>query len=865
MSLGAPLWLLLLGVVAALVAVDALRPWPTTGPRKALAVAIRSLVGILLVLALARPSVVLPAGEARTVFVVDTSASLSDARLAEALDRAEALRGEGAAALVSVDGAPRVVVPPGAEWVRPVREVAVSRTDLGAGIQAGLGLVDPAAGGRIVLVTDGVDTGGRLLEAAATARARGVPVDVVLLPEPPADARVSGLDLRAPVVRPGETLSADVTLRGGTEGEAAGLEIRVDDAVVARQPVVLPGAGRRRVAVEHPLPPDVAPGAHRLEVRLVDAASSRQADDDRMATGFAVGPSPQVLLVTSEPRELEAMGRALRAEGMETTILGPDALSPDLLVRTDLVVLGDVPVAGGAAVDEVLPPDFLEALRRWVSAGGGLVTLGGDRTYELGGWGDSPLAAVVPLDLAPSAEDVEPAVALVQVLDSSASMGDWTGYHTKMALANEGAVASMRLLRPKDFLGVMEVDTRVRWAVTVQPVTDPLRLSAAIRGIQPSGGGIYTYTALVAAEAALQEVATELRHVVLYADAQDLEEKVDGLPFGMGPGPNVWQVAGRLAEQGITLSVIALGDPRDQDVAVMRDLARIGQGRFHITREPEELKALFVEETRQVVQSVVHDTPFRARRVQAHPIVAGVDVGGAPPLLGYVEVEARETATTVLEGPGGLPVLATWRYGLGAVASWSTDLGSRWGRRWIEAPLYAPLVVQQARWALRPPLSRGAGIAVSPADGGMRVEVQRRDARGLSLDDPGLAVEVVDPQDPGAEPVRRHLHLEEPGRWAARVPAPPGAARRVRVVVPAAEDRVVGEQEVVVPEPLERGAPDRAQLVRVVTVTGGVVDPERAGPPSTGLGAPRPVAWLLLVLAVLLLPLDAWLRHPARG
>lgn len=579
--------------------------------------------------------------------------------------------------------------------------------------------------------------------------------------------------------------------------------------------------------------------------------------DERVA-GLTVGPPPTALLLASRERELAGIGAVLLSQGFEVRNLGPDKAIPELLVEADLVVIGDVPAQVVAGGPSPLSAAFLTALRRWVSAGGGLITLGGDQTYELGGWGASPIARALPLDLSPEAEDVEPSITVVHIIDNSASMGDWTGQQRKMALANEATVASMRLLRPRDQIEVMAVNTEVNRVLPLQAATDPTRMAAMIRSIKPRGGGIYVYTSLIAAEQTLSRSTTPLKHIILYSDAQDAEEKVKGMEFGWGPGPNAYQIAQRLRGRGVTLSVIALGDPRDQDVPFLRQLAEIGGGRFHITREADELRALYIEETRQIVQSVVKDSPIRARLAEPHPSLSGVGVDSAPPFLGYVEVKARPTASVPLRGGGDQPILATWQYGLGQVASMSTDLGPRWGRRWLDWADYSRFVAQLARWALRPPIARGAAVEVYPHARGLAIEVQRLGADGLALTEGGLSARLLD-ADGQVQPL--DMRPVEPGLWAAVADAIPHAAYELVIEADGSE---VARQAVIAPPALERTLTKGPALGVLANESGGVLNPESVGAPSMGTGRMAPIGWIFALIALVLLPLDAWLRRPAR-
>jgi Ca-activated chloride channel family protein len=859
-TLTAPWVLLGIVPVIALAVVDLVRPWRAPRARKLAAVAWRVVLLTALLVGLAGPQARWAGDPPTWVFVLDRSASVDDAALAEGIARIGALADQVPAgarrALVVADGSAEVTVGPDDPWALPVvgRGPRAEATDLGAAVQLALALVDPAAGGRVVLVTDAADTGGALAAATASARAQGVPVDAVRLR--PAAGAVALLDVELPtrVVRPGATLVGRAVVRGPPGGGAATLRVDVSGEGEATVEGMLPDGALGRLSFEVPIAADAAPGPREVRVLLEDGGG---ADAGVLTTAVTVGPPPTVLVVSDEEREVAALVGVFTSQGFEVRRRAAHEARTDDLPTVDLVVLGDVPAVASPSEPRPMPDDFVAALRRWVSAGGGLITLGGDRTYELGGWGATPLAHVLPLDLAAQAEDVEPPATVVHLLDNSASMGDWTGHQRKMALANEATVASMRLLRPKDAIGVFAVNTEVRSILPIQQVDDPARLAAAIRGIKPSGGGIYVYSALVAAERALAGVDTPIQHVLVYSDAQDAEEKVAGLEFGWGPGPNAFQVASRLRARGATVSVIALGDPRDQDVPFLRELAGIGGGRFGITRDASELTALFVEETRQIVRSVVRDTAFRARLAAPHPALLGVDLDQAPPLYGYVQVKARDTATVVIEGPGQVPILATWQYGLGQVATLSTDLGGRWGRDWTGWDGYPRFVAQLARWALRPPTARGAAIDVGPHPEGALLEVQRLGPDGLALVEGGLRLR-AGAGDEGRDVVLRPV---VPGRWRGVLAGAPGEALALTLL---SDGAPIAEETVVVPEPPERRAGPSPAVDALLAETGGVADPDRLLDASAAAGRPTDVSWLLVLFAALLLPFDAWLRRPAR-
>jgi hypothetical protein len=438
-----------------------------------------------------------------------------------------------------------------------------------------------------------------------------------------------------------------------------------------------------------------------------------------------------------------------------------------------------------------------------------------------------------------------------------------------MDLANQAAVAAMRLLRPFDYLGVMAVDDRVDWVVPIQQVSDRERMERSIRGIMAGGGGIYVYTSMREAYRQMRSVSTPLRHVIVFSDAADSEEQVSGVIFGWGPGPNCYDLARSMHSEGITVSVIGIGYEHDQDTQFLRTLAREGGGRFYLTSRASELQTLFVEETERLVDSILREDPFRVHAQLEHPTIEGLEFRRSPRLSGHVELEARETAEVILTGPSDHPVMTVWQYGLGQVVAMATDAGPRWSERWLDWDGYPIFWTQTARWAMRRHEGDETAVEVDFSEAVPALRVARRTYEGLTEIEGGMQATLVETDEAGqpvsgARPVG--LRIVEPGLWEAGLATEPGRRYLVRVVDAGGQE--YAEHSFVAPPSREfryEDADDRA-LREIAEQTGASFEPERAeiGGPLTTVAQYQPVWLYLLCGALLLMPLDAFLRRPGR-
>lgn len=867
-----PGWLLLLAPVLLFVVADAVRRWGTTGPlARVVGATIRFLALAGIIVALADPRWYEREDVAHVVFVVDRSASIPDAVLDEALARVDGLaRGvpEGTrAALVLFDDKPEVILAPGQPWSipGPPRVEAVDATDVDSALRLALGLIPAADGGEIVLVTDGRRTQREDSGAVAQAKARGVSIHTIAIEPAKGDPAVGAVVLASAEARPGSSVSGTIEVDGAAEAVRGTLKVSVGGEVVQTSTVELPAGTTTAVPFSHDLDAKTDPGPLEVKAEFTPNRADVDPSNNVSAATVLVGDPPLVRVFTGEEHDGTAIARALRAERMDVQVVPVQTLLPqhEKLEDVDLVVLANAPAAsiGGA---NALQPPFLRELARYVDNGGGLLVLGGPQAYDMGGYGQSELDRVLPVKIDPIDPEIQAGATIIIILDRSGSMSAMVGWSkTKMELADEGAAASINLLRPFDSVGVMSVTETVRWEIKTQPVRDPSALKRKVMRIRADGGGIFVYTALEAAYEAMRKTNTPLKHVILFSDAADSEEKVKGVPFGTGPGTTSQDLAKRFKGSGITTSVIGIGTDDDVDTPFLKDLAKAGGGRFYLTADATKLRGLFVEETERLVDTSLHEEPFRPTVERAHPIIDGIDYGRAPKLGGYQEVEARPTAEVVLRGPEDHPILTTWRYGLGHVVAWASDAGPRWSESWLSWPGFAQQWTQAARFALRSRAGDETAVEIEVAGGEAQLRIARRDTSGLSLDEGSIRARIKG-RSPANDVPLRSL---EPGLWGGHAPVEPGEVYTVEVL--GDDDEVLATHTFTPPPSSERRfrTADRAWLSAVSEATAGDLDPQAVAPTATA-GVTTDVHRLwpwALAFSLLLLPFDALLRRTARA
>ncbi|HEX4335303.1 MAG TPA: VWA domain-containing protein [Polyangiaceae bacterium] len=806
LSFDRPAWLLA-GVAALAVALYLLRDRHV---ERRLVDAALGVAGLLAGLAAAGPSVRWGADRLAVIVAVDRSRSIDlvpdasrrvDDALAAAtrgMKRHDSIAVVGFASNAALEEPLHALSEP-----RSPQHVELLRdaTDLAAAIRRALGETPPGSAARIVLVSDGVATRGDTLSAAAAAALGSVPVDVLPLTQA-ARPNVRVEAVRAPArATVGETMDLRVVVRS-TADTAGELVVSADGKELSRGQVTV-HAGEDalfvRVAAN-------TPGLHRYEARLVPAEPSADSvvEDDSQAAFVRVAGRARALVIEANAERAAPLRAALESAAFDvevaTATVAPATASE--LLRTDLVVLGDVPARD-------LSPDQLEQMAAYVEhLGGGLLLLGGKSAMGPGGYAGTPLERVSPVSFELRNERRRARLAEVIAIDYSGSMAASAGSHTKLELANEAAVRSAELLGPLDRLGVLHVDTAATFTIPLGPLGDKAELGRRVRAVGPGGGGIYVDRALEEAYAALDREQVEQKHVLLFADGDDAEQRERA--------PSLARAARR---KNITTSVVALG--RGQDIGGLEQLSRDGEGRFYLIEDANRLPAVFAEETTIAAGSAFHEEPFRARPGVGIAATRGIDFTRAPALGGYDVTTAKPRAEVALLGTDDDPVLAVWAAGTGNAGAFTSDYAEPWGTAWRAWPDAARLFAQLARGLARTGDDASVTLDASTTAGALRIVATVLDADGALDASRSFTTTVVGP-DGFVRPAR--LEPTSPGTYEALVPLG-HAGTYVADVRDAATNASAGTTgvELSTGDELEPTGTDRALLARIAALTGGKV------------------------------------------
>jgi uncharacterized membrane protein len=752
----------------------------------------------LVVLALSGPQIVAPSTRLNVVFALDRSDSVTPRQSAIAerfLAEAAAARQPGdRLGLVTFGGAAVVEQAPSESFdPRPSQRPRPMDTDVGAAIDAALSALPTSGGRRIVVISDGADHGGRVLEAARFAWAAGAEVSVLPLPRPPSREVLVEEIAVPPSVRVGERFVARVLIRANWS-QMAGVELRADgDVVGERRAHVVSGLS----SVEFPVQAR-ATGWLTLTAAAFPAYDAVAENNRAQAVVRVLGP-PSVLYVGGG-----GLPELLRAQGFDVRRTSAERLParPAAFAGYDAVVLEDVTAT-------VLSRAQMEALRNYVrDLGGGLVTIGGPQSYGLGGYRGTPLEEVLPVTMDVRHRVGLPSVAIVLIVDTSGSMAALGAETAKVELAKETAQSVVDLLGERDLIGVIQFAQEHRWLVPLTEARHRERIVEQVARLH-AGGGTNLFPALAGARTALAAQNVKVKHVIVLSDGHT------------DPG-DFEPLTRRMRAERMTISAVSVG--KDADVNFMASLARWGGGRHYVARDVYSIPQIFVAEAMVAARAYLVEERFVPQRQQTD-LMAGL--GNLPALLGYVATSAKPAAEVHLRSAQRDPILATWRYGLGRAVAFTSDAVPRWSVEWHRWQDFALFWSRAVRWAMKP--ARGTLDVHTDLEGAtLRVAADARDDAGEPLD--GLTVEAT---MAGRNMVPLRLRQTGPGWYEGRLLLDDPGLHAVAVTARSGTEVVASSTVPVVlsysPELRDLGT-DAALLARVAEIGGGdvLVRPEDA-------------------------------------
>ncbi|MBL7056166.1 VWA domain-containing protein [Candidatus Woesearchaeota archaeon] len=507
---------------------------------------------------------------------------------------------------------------------------------------------------NVLVITDGNSNSGKLLgDIMLLATSLNVTVSTLNLEPKQSDVAVDILG-PAEAIRDTEEIFTIEVKSVGKEIPYT-LEVKFDNRIVLAET----SKGTKSFTIKQKL----SEGYHKITAELVSVAKEdyfKQNNFQRKTV--KVVPRPRVLYVTEKTSPLSnELGRIYDLSTVSTI---PNDLSSYLSV-----VLNDIPA------NKLLP--HIDKLSSYVSDGNGLLVVGGQSSYDRGGYKGSLIETLLPVKVGSGEEGEKSDVYVLLILDVSGTTGKVYNSQTRQyevrdfdQVIKAQAVSVIDSLDKKTNVGVVVIGVKpVGTIVTLSEIVTigdkKKEIIDKISKIDRDKVGGQTEIKLGMDKAfKMLRGASGGKNVVLLSDGR-----------GINPAPQqeVIDTTRTLTSRGIKTYVVGVGASADQDHSFLSKIAQTGQGVYFPIDASNKLKILFGEadesENKDFLNKLVllDTTHFITYNQSLNAVVSG-----------YNFMIPKPASRLLITTNKKIPILAAWRFGLGRVASFGTDDGSKW-------------------------------------------------------------------------------------------------------------------------------------------------------------------------------------------
>ena len=559
-----------------------------------------------------------------------------------------------------------------------------SATDIEAALQYTAGLFTSSKGGRIVLITDAVETDGAANNVIKSIAAQGVTVDTVYISgnKTGDEVQVIGMERPEEKIKVGEPFEISLSLQSSFAGTVSIVPYDNGSAGKSMEVEVVNGIQNVKIPFEF-----VVPGMHEMyfEISCTDDTLEQ---NNVFYSYIYIESYNNILILESLEAESNTLCGMLDDEKNVTVININDTdrvpKTLDQLRAYDEVILCNIS-------NEDMPEGFIDILYTYVyEIGGGLFTICGNEYDENPGDDEWTANAYTRDDmygtkyqemLPTQIINYTPPTAVMILIDVSGSMWNPDDIsqpyeQSKLYYAKQGAEACLDVLSERDYVGVIALADEYTEAIELTARTQRDKVLAAIEKVQGPGGTIFSLALERAGQALKAMTSVEKKHIILITDGEPSADDTERYKFMMQEN----------AAAGITLSIVGV-ECTATAAANMKNLltefAGMEDKNFYnvtdITRLPEAIRE---DLTAPEITEVQYET-FQPTISATTAITKGISQEDMPELDGFYGMKAKQGATVVLSSKYS-PIYTQWKFGKGMVGTFACDLNGTFSSNFVD-------------------------------------------------------------------------------------------------------------------------------------------------------------------------------------
>lgn len=648
--------------------------------RKWSAFAIRSLIILLFVLALAGTSIVWKSNRVCAIFVLDVSNSIPQNEIQKGLSfinkSIENLKNDDLAGVISFAEKANIELAPKTKPnISKIKlDIRKDYTNIDSAIKTAVDLFPQGYQKRIILISDGNENVDNVLNSVDILNSQDIEIHTV-----PLSTRVEGKDevwvenLIAPSqVNNNQIFEIKAVIGSNTDAKLKVMLFR-DGQFLDHQEITIKKSDNKKIVIFKQIIESERDYTYKVLVEPnIDTIS-----ENNYAQVFVSSAKRRKILYVNGNLEARYLPQFLQKSSLDILVIEDMSKFPPSI--TELKDYGAVIFDNISAYS--LSERQMRMLETYVhDVGGGFLMIGGENSFGSGGYHKTPIEKMLPVKMIP--DEKKRSVSIMLLIDKSGSMNALSGNQSKIDLAKSASISVVDMLTNKDKIGIIAFDARADEIVRLNKVQSRDQIVDSILGIK-ARGGTNLYPAIKTAYLALKDSDSQIKHIIILSDGRSLQ---------MEESLNLIK---QITKDSITISSVVISDEADKEF--MRNIAQIGSGRYYETDDAGNLPKLFIKEA-FIASKLIMEGDFQPTISSNSEILKGTSP--IPKLRGYIGTSIKEGAELILKSPDDDPILATWQYGLGRTLAFTSDSQPKWALEWLKWDNYGKLWSQAVNWCI---------------------------------------------------------------------------------------------------------------------------------------------------------------------
>ncbi len=334
----------------------------------------------------------------------------------------------------------------------------------------------------------------------------------------------------------------------------------------------------------------------------------------------------------------------------------------------------------------------MDMLSDYVSNGNGMIFIGGENSFERGGYKGTLLETLLPIKIGASEEQNKSNINVIIVIDISSSTEDGIAVEKALALSVVDSLSEKNNVGAVAF-GNGHTEKCQAFDILPSPKLMPLKdikkeLKDKISSLAFDGQSCFD----IGIQGAFQKLSTVggSKNIIFISDGKTTYQKLRD---------DTYDAVRNVNAKGVKIYTIGVGTDTDdlstENNQFLGNMAALGEGIYYKTDASNRLKIEFGDKDETKGEEFYNTlVPIDT----THFITLGMDDMHAT-ISGYNYAVPKPAARLLVTTNKNIPVLVVWRFGLGRVVTLTTDDGLKWAGDLLTKQ-NSKLITKSINWAI---------------------------------------------------------------------------------------------------------------------------------------------------------------------